>query len=205
MSTKDHWENVYQNKEITTLGWYQSKPTPSLDLVESLDIDTESKILIVGAGATTLVDNLLELGYTNLVVNDISQKALNNIKSRVGTSEVEYVVNDLTNQTLPKLINGVDLWHDRAVLHFLTEESQQNAYKENLDKIVNIGGHVLIAAFSLDSANKCSGLDVKRYSVTMLENLLGSDYLLLQSHEYTYTMPNGSVRPYIYTLFKKLS
>ena len=114
------------------------------------------------------------------------------------------LVHDLTSDEFPKLVSGVDLWHDRAVLHFLTEERQQVKYIQNLDEIVNKGGYVLIATFALNGASKCSGLDIKRYSVSMLEEFLGSKYELLQSHDYIYIMPNGSERPYVYTLFKRI-
>ena len=159
---------------------------------------------MLGAGSTTLIDSLLANGYTNLIANDISSKALHKIKDRIGEKQtaVKWIVDDIVNPTELAKIPSVALWNDRAVLHFFIEEKDQDAYFELLHQKVSKDGYVIIAVFNLEGAQKCSGLPVKRYSVNMLQEKLGSSYILKDSFNYIYTMPNGEDRNYVYTLFQ---
>ena len=203
---KEHWENVYKRTEVNKLGWYEEDPQSSLKLIARCNLNKDSKILNVGAGATTLIDELLKLGYTNIVANDLSRSALDKLQERLGkhlSKNIKWIVDDLIN---PKLLNSyeqIDLWIDRAVLHFFNEPDQQNRYFKLLNKMVKPGGYTIIASFNLDGAEKCSDLPVHRYNREMLEERLGIEFKHLESFNHTYIMPSGNKREYIYTLFQR--
>jgi SAM-dependent methyltransferase len=205
---KEHWERVYQNNAIDRLGWYESSAEPSLNLIELCKLNQDAAILNVGAGATTLVDELVEIGYQNIIVNDISSEALKELKLRLGpekSSLAHWIVDDLTDPAELKSLEQIDLWHDRAVLHFFNEEDEQDTYFNLLRKLVKVEGHVIIAAFNLQGAPKCSGLPVFRYDAKMLQDRLGKEFHLEETFNYTYTMPSGDTREYVYTLFRRKS
>jgi ubiquinone/menaquinone biosynthesis C-methylase UbiE len=201
-----HWNSIYTSREVFKLGWYEESPTPSLTLISKTNIKKEETILDVGAGATTLIDNLIQQGYKNIVAVDISEVALSRLKERLGeekASLVKWIVDDITQPAYIDKLEDIALWHDRAVLHFLLEENQQQMYLNTLKNTVKRGGNVIIAAFSLKGAKKCSGLDIKNYDQNMLAKFLGKEFNLIEYFDYTYKMPSGELRPYIYTLFKK--
>jgi SAM-dependent methyltransferase len=203
---KKHWNAAYQKSPITNLSWYEENPTPSVELIETCNLPKEALIFNAGAGATTLISELLAKGYENIVVNDISAVALTELKSQLPApmnATVQFVVDDLTNPSELLKIKNVDLWHDRAVLHFFTEEKQQKAYFDLLKGALKPKGFVILAEFNLEGAKKCSGLDVFNYNEEMLHERLGTDFVLLKSFNYTYTQPSGNTREYVYTLFKK--
>ena len=204
--SKLHWTKVYNNATIERLGWYKNNPKQSLDLIKECNLSKDSKIFNAGAGATTLVDELINLGYQNIIANDISKPALDNLAQRIGEKEskkIRFIVEDLTNPKELLSLKDIDLWHDRAVLHFLTQKNQQETYFDLLKKLVKSKGYVIIAEFNLDGAKKCSGLDVVNYDKKMIQQRLGTDFKLLKSFDYIYTMPAGDKRPYIYTLFQR--
>jgi cyclopropane fatty-acyl-phospholipid synthase-like methyltransferase len=163
---KNHWDNVYSKNELNRLGWYEETPQPSLDLVNSCNLNKDAALLEVGSGASTLIKNLINDSYSNIIALDISQVALDRAKQLLTPEEAEkvkWIVDDVTDPNNINQIGNIDLWHDRTVLHFLIEENQQKAYLETLKKVVRKDGYVIIAVFSLDGAKKCSGLDVKNY------------------------------------------
>lgn len=203
---KKHWDSAYEINDITKLGWYEEDPIPSLQLIQKCELPLDARILNVGVGTSILIDELLDFGYNNLIASDISNTALEKLQTRLGANKnkVHWVVDDLTNPKLLSEIDPIDLWHDRAVLHFFTNEEEQNAYFSLLKKIVKPKGYVLISTFNSEGATKCSGLNVKRYNKDLLTNKLGADFKLLEFFNYTYTMPSGDTRPYIYTLFKRI-
>jgi len=203
----EHWCGVYTDNDISKLGWYEDESTPVLDIISDCNLDKNAKILTVGAGATTLIDSLINLNYTNLIANDISSCALNSIKERLGTvrKNITYIVDDITNPKGLKKVTNVSLWIDRAVLHFFTEAKDQDTYFDLLKHQVVKGGFVILAEFNLNGATKCSGLPVKRYDAQILASKLGVDFKLQKEFDYIYTMPNGDKRNYVYTLFKRLS
>lgn len=203
---KEHWEKVYQQSPVDRLGWYEAFPK-SLELIESLGLNRSDAILDIGSGASTLIDQLLERGYSSIIATDISQTALTLLQQRLkgDAQKVRWIVDDVTAPQKLDKIGPVKLWHDRTLLHFLLEQKQQQAYRNLIDKVVDRDGYVIIAVFAVGGAKKCSGLDVKNYSVDMLCEFLGSHYQLVRSFDYLYTMPSGDTRPYIYTLFKKLA
>lgn len=206
MDLKLHWNKTYERAKIEKLGWYEENPEPSLRLIEHCNFDKKALILNVGAGATRLVDELLDEGYEHIIANDISASALDKLKLRLGEREnkIHWVVDDLIQPTQLCNLEQVDLWHDRAVLHFFSDKKEQDTYFDLLRKLVKKNGFVIIATFNLDSATKCSGLPVFRYDKKMLQEKLGGDFELIEAFDYCYTMPKGETRKYIYTLFKRI-
>jgi len=205
---KDHWEKVYKKKALDSLGWYETLPEPSLELIECCNLNREASILNVGAGATTLVDVLLQKGFKNIQVNDISITALEELKKRLGTElseKVHWVVDDLCNPGPMLSLDPVDLWHDRAVLHFFNHKDEQESYFNLLRQLVKEGGYAIIAAFNLNGAKQCSGLPVFRYNQHMLQEQLGPNFSLIKSFDYTDHTPSGNPREYVYTLFQRNS
>lgn len=203
----EYWCAMYTDVDITKLGWYEEESSPSLELIKKTKLPKEAIQFHVGAGSTTLIDSLVDEGYANLIVNDISSCALNKIKSRIGERQdkVQWVVDDLVNPTVLENLPKVDLWNDRAVLHFFTKEKDQDTYFKLLNEKVKEKGFVILSVFNLDGATKCSGLDVKRYNATMLQEKLGKAYQMLESFNHSYTMPNGEDRPYVYALFQRIA
>ncbi len=202
---KSHWNTAY-DKEDKKLGWFEENPAQTMQLIESCKLETNAKILNVGAGTTYLIDVLLKEGYTNLIANDLSDLALHKLKERIKKSHnynLKCIADDLTNPSELEQLQDIDLWIDRAVLHFFLKEEEQKAYFNLIKNIVSKNGYVLIAVFSLDGAPKCCGLDLKRYNVEMLQNSLGADFQLIDSFNHTFINPFGGERPYIYTLFKR--
>lgn len=204
MDFKTHWDKVYSDAEINNLGWYEETPAPSIKLIEKCNLKKDSEILDVGTGASTLLKYFLDEGYKNITALDISEEALSRAKEKLDTGKskrIKWIIDDITR---PKNLNDkFDLWHDRTVLHFLTEEEQQKGYLATLNKTIKADGYVIIAVFSPDGAKKCSGLDVKNYDEKMLSNFLGNEYRLIEHFNYLYIQPSGGERPYVYTLFKR--
>ncbi|EGV43759.1 class I SAM-dependent methyltransferase [Bizionia argentinensis JUB59] len=207
MSTplKSHWNTAY-NKEDEQLGWFEENPKETMKLVLKTQLSKDAKILNVGAGTTTLIDTLLDAGFTNIIANDLSELALEKLQNRVKNShnyDLNIVVDDLTNPQEIDQLEPVDLWIDRAVLHFFLKEDEQLAYFNLIKKTVTKNGFVLIAVFATDGAEKCCGLDVQRYNKSMLQEKLGLEFDLVSSFNHTFINPFGGERPYIYTLFKR--
>ena len=203
---KEHWNNIYQSSEVNTLGWYEKKTTPCLSLLAKCNISKDDPVLDVGAGASTFIDSLLEEKYTNIIALDISKEALDKLQERLGrerASRVKWIIDDITNPAYINKFENIAVWHDRAVLHFFLKESQRQTYFSTLKKAVSEGGYVIIVAFSLDGARKCSGLNVKNYDSNMLTEDLGEEFRLIEAFDYIYCMPSGDTRPYIYALFQK--
>lgn len=203
---KKHWNAAYQKSPVTNLGWYEENPAPSIELIEACSLPKEALIFNAGAGASTLISELLTKGYENLVVNDISSVALAELKNNLlvpKNAHIKFIVDDLTNPAELLKLKNIDLWHDRAVLHFFTEEKDQKTYFDLLKSVLKPKGFVILAEFNLEGAKKCSGLDVFNYNEEMLQERLGNDFELLKSFNYTYTQPSGNTREYVYTLFQK--
>ncbi len=202
---KKHWNKAY-NKDDNQLGWFEENPTQTMQLIEECKLETNVRILNVGVGTTTLIDSLLDTGYTNLLANDLSDLALEKLKERIKKSHnynLNCITDDLTDPKELQNLEPIDLWIDRAVLHFFLKEEEQTAYFNLIKKIVAKNGYVFIAVFALDGAEKCCGLDLKRYNSDMIQNSLGSDFQLINSFNYTFINPFGGERPYVYTLFKR--
>lgn len=204
-SPKEHWNKTYLSVELNKQGWYEEIPEPSLKLIAKCGIDKDEPILDVGAGESTLIDHLIEQGYKNITALDISSIALDKLKVRLGKEKahsVTWIINDITQPLQNQNLKNIVVWHDRALLHFLTKEDQQNMYLTTLKKVLRRGGYVIIAAFSPKGAKKCSGLNIRNFDRNMLSEFLGEHFTLLDYFDYTYHMPSGEMRPYIYTLFQ---
>ena len=205
-STKEHWNEIYTYLDADELTWYEENPDASISLLSKCNIDKNDSVLDIGAGESTFIDSLVDRGFKNIVAIDISEVALNKLKDRLGkekASLVKWIVDDITRPVQTSDLSDISVWHDRAVLHFLLDKEQQNAYLSTLKKVVKKGGYAIIATFSPEGAKKCSGLDIKNYDQNMLAKFLGDDFSLLEFFKYTHHMPSGEPRPYIYTLFQK--
>lgn len=202
MNKKAHWENIYQNKSPEEVSWYQNAPTISLDLIGACSLTHDAEMIDVGGGASTLVDRLLEKGYKHLTVLDLSENALEHSKKRLGNKAtlIEWLVEDITQFSTLK---RYDIWHDRAVFHFLTHESDREKYKNVLNRSVKVGGYVMIAAFAMGGATKCSGLDIVQYDAEKLKNELGDNFILIKQCTENHVTPSGNIQNFGYFLFLK--
>jgi ubiquinone/menaquinone biosynthesis C-methylase UbiE len=200
MQSKDHWEQVYTTKGETDLSWFQEHARQSVDLIERTGVSKDAGIIDVGGGASTLVDDLLGKGYSNLTVLDLSEAALAAARARLGASArgVTWLVGDITHIELTQ--HAYDVWHDRAVFHFLTEPREREAYVRAVLRAVKPGGHVIVATFAEDGPQKCSGLPVMRYSADGLHAEFGAPFKLLQQEREEHHTPSGTVQKFIYCL-----
>lgn len=200
---KNHWERVYSDKTSTEVSWYQQHPEYSLDLIKASGINKAAHVIDIGGGASTLVDCLLDAGYQNLSVLDIAHSAIEQAKHRLGkrASEVEWLECDITKFSPD---NSFDLWHDRAVFHFLGDEKDRLSYLQVLSQAVSPGGHVIIATFNLDGPEKCSGLDVVRYSPETMSAVLGENFQLLEVTTEEHKTPGNILQKFVYCRFKRV-
>ena len=202
---QEHWNKAYTKNTTEKLGWYEESAAETIALIHKTGVSKDASILNVGVGSSVLIDELIAEGYTNLIANDFSKKALNDLKERLAKqgSNVQFIDDDLTNaQTLVKLPK-VDVWNDRAVLHFFLKAEEKKAYFDLVRKVVKSNGYVIIAVFALDGAEKCCGLPLQRYNTEMLQESLGDEFSLIDSFKHTFMNPYGGERPYVYTLFQR--
>ena len=207
MSTTDrktHWEGVYGSKSEDQVSWFQESAATSLELLAHPGISKSSTLIDVGGGVSRLVDALIERGYADLTVLDLSGAALEAARQRLGprAASVRWIEADITRWTPERLY---DAWHDRAVLHFLTSEADQAAYTRALKKALRPGGLAVIATFALDGPEKCSGLPVQRYSPATLAELLKDGFTALDSRTETHKTPWGSEQRFQYSRFIRAS
>ncbi|WGH75526.1 class I SAM-dependent methyltransferase [Tenacibaculum tangerinum] len=202
-----HWNAAYVKNPTEKLGWFEERSKETIQLLKTAKVPRDAKILNVGVGSSMIIDELVADGYSGLIANDLSEKALNDIQNRLGASasKVRFITDDLMTPTKLQELNEVDVWNDRAVLHFFLKEEEQNAYFSLLKKLVKVNGFVIIAVFALDGAEKCCGLQLQRYNTAMLQEKLGNDFVLIDSFNHTFVNPYGGERPYIYTLFQRKS
>lgn len=201
---KKHWNAAYLKSSTDKLGWFEEKSTQTLDLIKEAKISKNATILNVGSGSSTLVDNLLEEGFSNIIANDLAEESLISLKNRIGANNnVQFIVDNILHPTKLNRLKNIDLWNDRAVLHFFLKDEEITAYLELEKKVLKPNGFVIIAVFAKDGAEKCCGLPLKRYNVSMLQNELGTGFELKKSFNYTFVNPYGAERPYIYTLFQR--
>lgn len=201
-----HWNNAYLKSPIKNLGWYEENPSATISLIEACNLPKDALLFNAGAGATSLIEFLLNDGYSNIIVNDIASAALTELKNNLTTHhkvKLQFIVDDLINPIELLSLKNVDLWIDRAVLHFFTEPAQQKVYFDLLKKVLKPNGFVLLAEFNLEGAKKCSGLDVCNYNEEMFQERLGDEFKLLKAFNYTYIQPSGNPREFVYTLFQR--
>ncbi len=202
MQTKEHWEQVYQTKTPDTVSWFQEHAEHSLQLIHLTGVNHDASIIDVGGGASTLVDDLLKAGYHNLTVLDLSGAALEAAKSRLGVlqNKIQWIEADVTRASLS--VAYYDIWHDRAVFHFLTLAEDRSAYVELVKRSIKSGGHVIIATFAEDGPTKCSGLPVMRYTSDELQAELGVSFALINHEKKAHYTPLGNTQQFNYCRFK---
>ncbi len=195
---KSHWEQVYSTKATNAVSWFQPHASVSLSLIRETGIDLDEPIIDVGGGASTLVDDLLDLGYSALAVLDLSEAALDAAASRLGArgEVVRWLEADITRTTCPEA--SIALWHDRAVFHFLNEAEDRAAYVRTLSQAVKPGGHLIIGTFAEDGPEKCSGLPVQRYSAERLYAQFSEAFELVKTTTEAHQTPSGSIQAFIY-------
>ncbi|QRM31610.1 class I SAM-dependent methyltransferase [Microvirga sp. VF16] len=198
----EHWDKVFTTKVENEVSWFQPRPETSLRLIHACNLRKDACILDVGAGVSHLPDVLLAEGLNNVVLLDVSAAALERLKVRLGGDgrSVRFIVADITTWE-PDLV--VDLWHDRAVLHFLTESGDRAAYAEALRHSVKMGGFVIISGFALGGPERCSGLPVLRAGQDDIAALLGPDFDLLEAFEEDHQTPSGGRQRFVFTRFHR--
>lgn len=201
MDKKQHWEQVYTTKASDHVSWFQEHANLSLALIKQTGVAKDTAIIDIGGGASNLVDDLAAEGYSDLTVLDLSSAALDVAKQRLGkqAEAVQWIVGDITQADLPA--NRFDVWHDRAVFHFLTNPADRHAYVKQVMRSVRPNGHVIIATFSEDGPEKCSGLPVMRYSPKTLHAEFGDDFLLVKHQKEAHHTPFGTVQQFVYCYF----
>jgi SAM-dependent methyltransferase len=203
MTRQRHWEDVYRAKSEREVSWYQPHLDRSLRLIQDCGVGTEARVIDVGGGASTFVDDLLAAGFQDVTVLDVSESAIKGVCSRLGgrASSVKWIVGDVLTADLPTA--HYDVWHDRAVFHFLTSEDDRAAYVRRLNESLRPQGHVVMATFGPDGPTQCSGLDVVRYSAQSLGTELGSEFELVAGESELHRTPWGAEQSFMYGRFRK--
>ncbi|MGA8185328.1 MAG: class I SAM-dependent methyltransferase [Terriglobia bacterium] len=198
MDAGSHWEKIYRTKAPDAVSWYRSHLDRSIELIESAAPGRSARIIDIGGGESTLVDDLLGRGYPNLTVMDISQTALDVTRARLGEpgKGVQWVCADITRADLPA--QAYDVWHDRAVFHFLVQQEQRNAYVRLAVRAVKPGGHIIVSTFGPEGPTKCSGLDAARYDAESLHGEFGKRFRLVQSSKELHQTPFGTTQQFLY-------
>jgi len=198
MDAKTHWEKIYSTKAPETVSWYRPHLETSLALIERAAREKSASIIDVGGGESTLVDDLLARGYRNITILDISQVAIETTKKRLGAvaGQVHWLTADVTEATLEPC--AYDVWHDRAVFHFLTAREQRLAYVRQVARAVKPGGHVIVGAFGPEGPTRCSGLDVVRYDAESLHEEFGMHFRLVESSSELHHTPSGTTQQFLY-------
>jgi len=197
-----HWENVYRTKGEREVSWFQETPDVSLALIAAAGAAHDSAIIDIGGGASRLVDALLDAGYTDVTVLDVSDAALVAAKARLGgaAARATWIVSDVTAWKPPR---RYDLWHDRAAFHFFTDAADRAAYVACLTQALRPGGHAIIATFAPDGPQRCSGLPVVRYDGASLGQTLGSSFTLVEARRHDHPTPMGSTQRFQFSLFRR--
>jgi SAM-dependent methyltransferase len=200
---KAHWDDVYRSKSTENLTWYQARPETSLRLIESAGLDTDARIVDVGGGTSTLVDCLLDAGYRHLGILDVSPAVLQRAQQRLGArgDSVELLEADVTRFEPP---HSWDLWHDRAVLHFLTAKDDVAAYRRSMLDALAPAGQAVVATFGPEGPLKCSGLEVRRYDPGSLSDALGPQMELVESVVEEHVTPKDSTQQFLFCRFRRI-
>jgi trans-aconitate methyltransferase len=199
-----HWEQAYRTKAETQVSWFQNDPAPSLELIALCAAGRSAAVIDIGAGASRLVDRLLDEGYEDITALDVSSEALAVARARLGerASLVHWLVVDATRWTPTRLY---DLWHDRAALHFLVDPADRDAYRARLLRALKPGGAAILAAFAPDGPERCSGLPVMRYDETAFSEWLGPQFALLEARRLDHLTPSGATQRFQFAAFRRLA
>jgi trans-aconitate methyltransferase len=200
---KEHWENIYHTKELNEVSWFQPTPETSLGFFKEFNVPETAKIIDIGGGDSYLVDNLLDLGYRDITILDISAAAIEKAKQRLGerAANVKWIVADAVTF---KPDEKYDFWHDRAAFHFLTDEHDIADYLENAQQNINPAGVLVIATFSEQGPKKCSGIEIRQYSETTMTNLLKKYFEKIKCITVDHKTPFNTFQNFIFCSFRKL-
>jgi 2-polyprenyl-3-methyl-5-hydroxy-6-metoxy-1,4-benzoquinol methylase len=202
--SKDHWEKIYETKEESTFSWFQEYPKTSIEFINLFSQPKDAKIIDIGGGDSHLVDALIDLGYTNIHVLDISEKAIERAKKRLGNKakSVKWVISDIT-QYQPEVV--FDFWHNRAAFHFLTTEEQISSYLSIVSAAIKPEGFLVLGTFSENGPKKCSGLEIKQYTEASMSNLFENDFKRIKCIEENHTTPFNTVQNFVFCSFQRLA
>lgn len=200
---KEHWDTVYGKTPETRLSWHQDDPAASLNLIRMAGITADASVIDIGGGMSRFTDTVLAMGLRDVTVLDLSHVALDAARDRLGSSgrSVTWLCQDITSWSPTRTY---DLWHDRAVFHFLTAPSDRAAYIENLARAVRIDGHAIIATFAPDGPERCSGLPVARYSPEDIAALLAEGFVLVAHRRHLHVTPKGTQQAFQYSLLRRI-
>jgi len=201
---KKHWENIYKTKKLSEVSWFQSTPETSLNFFQQFNVPKTAKIIDIGGGDSLLVDHLLDLGYQNITILDISESALNRAKQRLGNraKKVTWVVSDVTSYISTE---KYDFWHDRAAFHFLTDEKEISTYLNIAQKSINPTGILVIGTFSEQGPKKCSGIEIKQYSESSMTERLKTFFEKIKCITIDHKTPFETIQNFVFCSFRKLN
>lgn len=196
-----HWEGVYTKKGENEVSWFQENPAPSLELITGVGATPASAILDIGGGASRLVDHLIDRGFQDVTVLDLSEAALEAAQARLGSlaAQAHWIVADVTLWEPQK---AYDIWHDRAAFHFLTEDCDRAAYVARLERALKMEGYAIIGTFALDGPERCSGLPVVRYDPAGLGQTIGPAFQLVHTRRHAHATPWGSEQSFQFSVFR---
>lgn len=199
---KNHWENIYDTKAFEEASWYQSKPETSLEFIKHLNLNKDAAIIDIGGGDSFLVDFLLESGYGNLTVLDISEKAIQRAKKRLGekAQKVKWIISDITEFAPDEKYN---LWHDRAAFHFLINDEDIKKYTETAENSIQSGGFIFIGTFSENGPKKCSGIEIRQYSEESLSAIFENSFKKTESFKTNHKTPFDTIQNFVFCGFRK--
>tara|TARA_B000000609_G_C24160612_1_gene343459 strand:- start:413 stop:1027 length:615 start_codon:yes stop_codon:yes gene_type:complete len=202
MEKKKHWENIYQTKNIDGVSWYQETPYESIELIKNFSTTDSDMIIDIGCGKSFLADNLLKLNYKNITLVDISLNALKEVKERLNNKSLNFIETDVLNL---KLEQTFDIWHDRAVFHFITNKKSVEKYISLCNEYIGEGGKLIIGTFAEDGPLKCSGLEIKRYSVENLKELFKENFEFIEGFKKLHSTPFGTQQSFTFCVFRKIT
>ena len=202
MEKKKHWENIYQTKNIDGVSWYQETPYESIELIKKFSITDSDMIIDIGCGKSFLADNLLKLNYKNITLVDISLNALKEVKDRLNNKSLNFIETDILNL---KLEQTFDIWHDRAVFHFITNKKRVEKYISLCNEYIAEGGKLIIGTFAEDGPLKCSGLEIKRYSTENLKDLFKENFEFIEGFKKLHCTPFDTQQSFTFCVFRKVS
>lgn len=199
---KKHWENIYQTTQLDKVSWFQPTPETSLDFFKEFNVPTTAKIIDIGGGDSLLVDHLLDLGYQDITVLDISEAAIDRARQRLGdkANKVDWIVADAASF---KPVEKYDFWHDRAAFHFLTQDQDISSYLETAQKSIQTNGILVLGTFSEQGPQKCSGLEIKQYSEATMTNLLKRFFEKIRCTTVDHKTPSGAIQNFVFCSFRK--
>lgn len=202
MNTKEHWENIYQTKQLNEVSWFQQKPETSLSFFETFSVPKNAKIIDIGGGDSFLVDHLLELGYQNISVLDISESAIDRAKQRLGNKakNVKWIE---ANAAHFQPVEKYDFWHDRAAFHFLTEQEDIEKYIKTASENITTDGVLVVGTFSENGPKKCSGINIKQYSEKSLQDAFQSYFEKINCFTTNHKTPFNTLQNFTFCSFKK--